>query len=118
MTVRVFELEPSEESDETILEHSVVNAVTEIMRTTYFLGFVRAEPLNDEAGPPVTRAPTHVEEVLGVLQEGADADAGGLCELRAICRLEQQVAVVRVPLGTRVRRRVCVCRRCSRQRLR
>ena len=119
LTVRVFELEPSEQCDKTSLERRVVYVVTKKMRTTYFLSFVRAEPRDDEAGPAVARAPTHVEEVLGVLQEGTDANSRLFRELRAIRRLEHQVAVVRVPLRTRRRRKwIGSSRRCRRRRLR
>ena len=103
--IGTIELEPSEERDETILEGNVVYVVTEKMKTTYFLGFVRAEP-RDEGNPAVARRPTHVEKVLGVLQEGADANARGFRKLRAICRLKQQVAVIRVPFGKSGRRLV------------
>ena len=78
MTVRVFELEPSEECDKTRLERRVVYVVTEKMRTTYFLNFVRAEPGDDEAGSAFTRAPTHLKKILGVFQVGSDADARNL----------------------------------------
>ena len=89
------------------------------MRTACFQGFVRAEPRDDEAGSAVLRAPTHAEEVLSVFQEGTDAYSRRFRELRAIRRLEQQVAVVRVPLRTRRRRRwIGSSWRCRRQRLR
>ena len=75
LTVRLLELEASELRDEAILKRRVVYVVTKIMRMTYFLGFIRAEPRDNETGPAVAGAPTHIEEVLGVLEECTNADA-------------------------------------------
>ena len=76
LTVRVCELEASEQRDDAIFKRRVVYVVTKKMRTTYFLGFIRAEPRNNETSLAVARAPTHIEEVLGVFQECSNANAG------------------------------------------
>ena len=60
LTVQVLELEPSEERNEAVFERRVVHVVTEKIRTTYFLGFVLAEPRDDKAGLAIARAPTHL----------------------------------------------------------
>ena len=78
LAVRVFKLESSEKRDDAVLEHNIVHAVKTKLRTAHFISFICAEQQNDDTGPAVARASTHLQEVFGFFQECANADAGRL----------------------------------------
>ena len=56
------------------------------MRAPHFLGLVGAYPGDDETRPSVAKAPAHLQNVLRVFNESADADARRLGVVRAVRR--------------------------------
>ena len=72
----MFELKSFKKRDDPISEGGVFKVVRNKMGTAYFLGFLPAEPRDDKASTAVARAPTHFEEVFGVLNECSNEHAG------------------------------------------